>query len=143
MLFRCQFCYRLHIFFCKNRITKQYDLIARFLFEEPYKTFVWAILTCVFVIPFVTLIPRTTKLVKPIIASIATVSFLGLFLEKIWLIYPSLMHNHFHIGLEVVLVSFGFLCLFLLCVTKFLSIFPVFVANDKYLIKKLEDGDHH
>ena len=53
------------------------------------------------------------------------------------------MHNHFHIGLEVVLVSFGFLCLFLLCVTKFLSIFPVFVANDKYLIKKLEDGDHH
>ncbi|GIR28909.1 hypothetical protein CM15mP43_05330 [bacterium] len=100
-------------------------------------------MTCVFVIPFVSLIPRTTKLVKPIIATIASVSFLGLFLEKIWLVYPSLMHDHFHIGLEIILVTFGFLCLFLLCVTKFLSIFPVYVAKDKYLIKKLESGDQH
>ncbi|MEC7925264.1 MAG: hypothetical protein VX618_02095 [Thermodesulfobacteriota bacterium] len=113
------------------------------VFEDPYKTFIWAILTCVFVIPFVSLIPRTTKLVKPIIAAIASVSFLGLFLEKIWLVYPSLMHDHFHIGLEIILVTFGFLCLFLLCVTKFLSIFPVYVAKDKYLIKKLESGDQH
>jgi len=113
------------------------------VFQEPYRTFIWVILTCVFVIPFVSLIPRTNKLVKPVMVSIATVSLCGLFLEKIWLIYPSLMHDHFHIGLEVVLVTFGFLSLFLLCVTKFLSLFPVYASNDKYLIKKLEGGDHH
>ena len=113
------------------------------VFQEPYRTFIWVILTCVFVIPFVSLIPRTNKLVKPVMVSIATVSLCGLFLEKIWLIYPSLMHDHFHIGLEVVLVTFGFLSLFSLCVTKFLSLFPVYASNDKYLIKKLEGGDHH
>ncbi|MBA4728457.1 MAG: hypothetical protein ACJ0NN_04430 [Thermodesulfobacteriota bacterium] len=113
------------------------------VFEQPYSTFIWAFLTCTFVIPFVSLIPRTTKLVKPILATIATISFLGLFLEKIWLIYPSIMHNHFHIGFEVVLITFGFLCIFLLCVTKFLSYFPVFTTKDKYLIKKIEGGDSH
>ena len=38
--------------------------IATRVFEEPYKSLSWVTLTCVFVIPFVTLIPRTTKIVK-------------------------------------------------------------------------------
>ena len=72
--------------------------IATRVFEEPYRSLSWATLTCVFVIPFVALIPRTTKIVKPILIAIATISFLGLFVEKIVLIYPSIMHNHFHFG---------------------------------------------
>lgn len=117
--------------------------IATRVFDEPYKSLAWVTLTCVFVIPFVTLIPRTTKIVKPILVSIATVSFLGLFVEKIVLIYPSIMHDHFHFGLESILISFGFMCLFLLCVTKFLAYFPIFGLKDKKLIKKLSSGGGH
>ena len=117
--------------------------IASRVFDEPYKSLSWAILTCIFVIPFVTLIPRTTKVVKPILVTIASISFLGLFVEKIVLIYPSLMHDHFHFGLESILISFGFLCLFLLCITKFLSYFPIFGLKDKKLIKKLSSGGGH
>ena len=117
--------------------------IATRVFEEPYKSLSWATLTCIFVIPFVTLIPRTNKIVKPILVTIASVSFLGLFVEKIVLIYPSLMHDHYHFGLESILISFGFLCLFLICVTKFLSYFPIFGLKDKKLIKKLSKGGGH
>jgi hypothetical protein len=117
--------------------------IATRVFEEPYRSLSWATLTCVFVIPFVALIPRTTKIVKPILIAIATISFLGLFVEKIVLIYPSIMHNHFHFGIESVLISFGFLCLFLICVTKFLSYFPIFVMKDKKLIAKISKGGGH
>ena len=53
--------------------------IASRVFDEPYKSLSWAILTCIFVIPFVTLIPRTTKVVKPILVTIASISFLGLY----------------------------------------------------------------
>ena len=113
------------------------------VFEDPYKSLSWVTVTCVFVVPFITLIPRTTKIVKPALVTIASVSFLGLFLEKIVLIYPSIMHHHFHFGLESMLISFGFLCLFLLCVTKFLAYFPIFASKDKYLIKKLTQGDGH
>ena len=117
--------------------------IATRVFEEPYRSLSWATLTCVFVIPFVALIPRTTKIVKPILIAIATISFLGLFVEKIVLIYPSIMHNHFHFGIESILISFGFLCLFLICVTKFLSYFPIFVMKDKKLIAKISKGGGH
>lgn len=117
--------------------------IATRVFDDPYMTLSWVTLTCVFVIPFVTLIPRTTKIVKPIIATIASISFLGLFVEKIVLIYPSIMHNHFHFGLESILISFGFLCLFVLCITKFLSYFPIFGLRDKKLINKLTSGGGH
>jgi hypothetical protein len=117
--------------------------IATRVFEEPYKSLSWATLTCIFVIPFVTLIPRTNKIVKPILVTIASVSFLGLFVEKIVLIYPSLMHDHYHFGLESILISFGFLCLFLICVTKFLSYFPIFGLKDKKLIKKLSKAGGH
>ena len=117
--------------------------IATRVFEEPYKSLSWVTLTCVFVIPFVTLIPRATKIVKPILVTIASISFLGLFVEKIVLIYPSIMHDHFHFGLESILISFGFLCLFLICITKFLSYFPIFGLKDKKLIKKLSNAGGH
>ena len=113
------------------------------VFEQPWKSLSWVTVTAVFVIPFVTLIPRTTKIVKPALATIAAISFLGLFLEKIVLIYPSISHNHFHFGIESILISLGFLSLFLLCVVRFLRYFPIFVAKDQYLIKKLSKGDNH
>ena len=53
------------------------------------------------------------------------------------------MHDHFHFGLESILISFGFLCLFLICVTKFLSYFPIFGLRDKKLIKKLSNVGGH
>ena len=113
------------------------------VFEQPWKSLSWVTVTAVFVIPFVTLIPRTTKIVKPALATIAAISFLGLFLEKIVLIYPSITHNHFHFGIESILISLGFLSLFLLCVVRFLRYFPIFVSKDQYLIKKLSKGDNH
>jgi len=113
------------------------------VFEEPYRSLSWAVVTCVFVIPFIALIPRTTKIVKPVLVTIASISFLGLFLEKIVLIYPSIMHQHFHFDIGSMLISIGFLSLFLLCVTKFLGYFPFFAIKDKYLIKKLTEGDKH
>ena len=113
------------------------------VFEQPWKSLSWVTVTAVFVIPFVSLIPRTTKIVKPVMATIAAVSFFGLFLEKIVLIYPSITHHHFHFGIESILISLGFLSLFLLCVVRFLGYFPIFGFKDKYLIKKISKGDKH
>ena len=117
--------------------------LGAIFFEDPYKSLAWATITCVFVIPFVTLIPRTTKIVKPALVTIASISFLGLFLEKIVLIYPSIVHHNFHFGIESILISLGFLSLFLLCIIRFLGYFPIFASKDPYLIKKLTKGDEH
>ena len=109
--------------------------------DEPFRSFAWAILTCCFIFPFVSLLPRTHKIVTPIAVFIATVSFSGLWMDKFLLVIPSLTDelvfsiNHF-------LITLGFLAGFVATFLVFINRFPVIPFGDPYFDGKLKGGGH-
>ena len=96
---------------------------------EPFRTLSWVVLSCCFFFPFISLIPRTNKVVAPILVSIASVSFIGLWLEKFLLVTPSLT-NEIHFGLTQVLITLGFLAGFILTFLLFIKTFPIIPVGD-------------
>ncbi|NIP39546.1 MAG: hypothetical protein GWO07_03195, partial [Candidatus Dadabacteria bacterium] len=74
---------------------------------EPFATLSWVVLSCCFFFPFVSLIPRTTKVINQLTIFIAVVSLSGLWLEKYVLIVPSISHG-IHFGFIEILITAGF-----------------------------------
>lgn len=99
--------------------------------EEPFKTFAWAVFTCCFIFPFVSLMPRTHKIVTPLLVFISTVFFCGLWMDKFLLVTPSLSSS-LETSLSQVLITFGFLGAFLCAVLLFLRKFPAIPFGDPF-----------
>jgi Ni/Fe-hydrogenase subunit HybB-like protein len=107
---------------------------------EPFKTLSWVVLSCCFFFPFISLIPRTNKVVAPILVFIVSVSFIGLWLEKFLLVTPSLT-NEIHFGLPQILITASFLAGFILTFLLFLRTFPIMPVGDPLFSGKA--GSHH
>lgn len=96
---------------------------------EPFRTLSWVVLSCCFFFPFISLIPRTNKVVAPILVSIVSVSFIGLWLEKFLLVTPSFT-NEINLGLTQILITVGFLASFILTFLLFIRTFPIIPVGD-------------
>ena len=109
--------------------------------DEPFRSFAWAVLTCCFIFPFVSFLPRTHKIFTPIAVFIATVSFSGLWMDKFLIIIPSLTSelvfsiNHF-------LITLGFLAGFVATFLVFVNRFPIIPFGDPYFDGKSKGGGH-
>ncbi|QMU56290.1 MAG: hypothetical protein GKS04_03845 [Candidatus Mycalebacterium zealandia] len=99
--------------------------------EEPFRTFAWAVLTCCFIFPFVSFMPRTHKIVTPIAVFISTVFLCGLWMDKFLLITPSLTASLQTSAYEV-LITLGFAGSFLCTVLFFLNRFPIIPFGDPF-----------
>lgn len=105
-------------------------VIAR-LKDEPYRTLSWVVMWCCFIFPFTALIPRTNKIIKPVVIFISAVSLTGFWLEKYVLIVPSLS-NVIDIGFTQILVSLGFLGAFIAAFLIFMRAFPSIPVGDPF-----------
>ena len=110
--------------------------------NEPFKTFSWVVLTCCFIFPFISLIPRTNKIITPILVFIATVSFTGLFMDKFLLVIPSLT-DELKFGITDIVVTVGFLGAFLTTFLLFINKYPILPYGDPFFDGKIGDGEHH
>ena len=109
--------------------------------EEPFQSLAWATLTCVFIFPFLALVPRTNKIAKPIVVFIAGVSLTGLWIDKFVLVTPSLS-NTINIGLTQILITLGFLGAFITMFLLFMRTFPSIPVGDKFFGGKATGGHH-
>ena len=109
--------------------------------EEPFQAFAWATLTCVFIFPFLALMPRTNKIVKPIVVFIAGVSLTGLWIDKFVLVTPSLS-NTIDIGITQILITLGFLGAFIMMFLLFIRTFPSIPFGDRFFGGKAKGGHH-
>jgi hypothetical protein len=109
---------------------------------EPFRTLSWVVISCCFFFPFVTLIPRTNKIVTPILAFIATVSLTGLWLEKFVLVIPSFSDEIRFGGIQI-LITLGFFAAFLLTFTLFIRTFPIIPLGDPFFSGKGVHLGHH
>jgi len=110
--------------------------------DEPFKTFSWAVLTTCFIFPFIALVPRTNKIVTPILVFIATVSFTGLFMDKFLLVVPSLADN-ISFGISYILVTLGFIGAFITTFLLFINKYPIIPFGDPFFDGKIGQGGHH
>jgi hypothetical protein len=94
------------------------------------------VISCCFFFPLVTLLPKTNKIVTPIIAFIATVSLGGLWLEKFVLVTPSLSPE-IHFGWVQILITLGFFSAFMLTFLFFIKNFPILPVGDPLFSGKI------
>ena len=106
---------------------------------EPFTTLSWVVMSCCFFFPFVSLIPRTTKVVNQLTIFIAVVSLSGLWLEKFVLIVPSISHD-IHFGFIEVLITAGFASGFVLTFLCFIKTFPIMPVGDPLFAGKTGQG---
>ncbi len=109
--------------------------------DEPFRSFAWAILTCCFIFPFVSFLPRTHKIVTPIAVFIATVSFSGLWMDKFLLVVPSLTDD-LVFGLNHFLITLGFLSGFVATFLLFANRFPIIPFGDPFFDGKSGKRGH-
>jgi hypothetical protein len=98
-------------------------------FHQPFATVVQIMLACVFVFPFLALLPRAPKKVPGVLAGVATVVVIGHWLERFLITYPSVWnreaHPHLPLGIPEIGIALGFAGLFFAAIGWFLSTFPV------------------
>ena len=109
--------------------------------EEPFKSFSWAVLSCCFIFPFISLLPRTNKIVTPILVFIAAVSFTGLWMDKFILVVPSLSDS-LVFNVRFLLVTLGFLGGFLATFLLFVRKYPIIPYGDPFFDGKGSHGGH-
>jgi len=98
-------------------------------FHHPFAVVVEVMVSCVFVFPFLALLPRAPKKVPGVLAGVAAVVVIGHWLERFLITYPSVWNTAEHPGLPLGLpeigIALGFAGLFFGCIAWFLSTFPV------------------
>ena len=109
--------------------------------DEPFRSLSWVVLTSCFIFPFTALMPRTNKIVKPILVFIAAVSITGFWLDKYVLIIPSLSDS-INIGIIQILITLGFLGTFVFMFLLFMRAFPSIPVGDPFFGGKSSDGHH-
>ncbi len=99
--------------------------------EEPFKTFSWAVLTCCFIFPFISFMPRTHKITRPIAVFISMVFLCGLWMDKFLLVTPS-FSSSLQTSPYDFLITLGFAGAFLCTTLTFLTKFPSIPFGDPY-----------
>jgi len=98
-------------------------------FHRPFGVVVEIMLACVFVFPFLSLLPRAPKKVPGVLAGVAAIVVVGHWLERFLITYPSVWnteaHPHLPLGLPEIGIALGFAGLFFAAIGWFLSTFPV------------------
>ncbi len=110
---------------------------------DPWKGWAWAVLFSVFLIPFFTLLSRKIKIKRVPMIALTCMILAGLWMERFLLVAPSLWAPRPGIpfGILEILVSAGFFGLVWLCVTTFLSHFPVLPVSDPLFHKFLTESE--
>jgi hypothetical protein len=98
-------------------------------FHAPFAVVVEVMVACVFVFPFLALLPRAPKKVPGVLAGVSAVVVVGHWLERFLITYPSVWNTAEHPGLPLGLpeigIALGFAGLFFGSIAWFLSVFPV------------------
>ncbi|MBI2205640.1 MAG: hypothetical protein HYU41_17475 [Candidatus Rokubacteria bacterium] len=91
-------------------------LLRRF-FVEPWRTLAWVVLIVGWLIPFIYLLKRLTgrppQRHTPLVV-MAVFGLVAIFLERVFLVFPSVMTDNSFLGIKDVLVTLGFFGLFIL-----------------------------
>ena len=124
-----------------TNMPEETGFVIKRVVDEPFRSLAWATLTCCFIFPFVSLLPRSHKIVTPIAVFIATVSFSGLWMDKFLLVIPSLT-DELVFGINHFLITLGFLAGFVATFLLFINRFPVIPFGDPYFDGKLKGGGH-
>jgi uncharacterized membrane protein len=95
-------------------------------FGPVFGTFTQVAVGCIFLFPFLALLPRAPKQVPGVLAGVSAVVVLGHWLERYLITVPSVWTGpHAPFGFTELGIAAGFAGLFLACVLWFLSTFPV------------------
>lgn len=95
-------------------------------FHQPFATVVEVMVACVFVFPFLSLLPRAPKLVPGVLAAVSGVVVIGHLLERFLITVPSVWHGqNLPLGLPEIGIALGFAGLFFGSIAWFLGTFPV------------------
>jgi len=95
-------------------------------FHSQFAPFTEVMLACVFVFPFLSLLPRAPKKVPGVLAGVSAVVVVGHWLERYLITIPSVWGGaHAPFGFTEIGISLGFAGLFFASYCWFLSTFPV------------------
>jgi hypothetical protein len=108
---------------------------ARYVIERvnlaPWKPLAWIIFLMIFALPFILLLSRKLKLHRVPMALLSLAVFVGLWLERLILVAPSLwMRGTIPLGVPELVVTAGFLGVAGLSVTLFLRKVPALPVSD-------------
>ena len=95
-------------------------------FHPQFAVFTEVAVACIFVFPFLALLPRAPKKVPGVLAGVSAVVVVGHWLERYLITIPSVWTGaHAPFGLTEIGVSLGFAGLFFASYAAFLAVFPV------------------
>ena len=107
--------------------------------HDPWTALAWTVLLVLFVIPFVVLLIRKIKMNPVLMTGISIWILLAAWLEKFLLVTPSMVKSgSLPLGIFEILISIGWLGLFVFCVCLFLQKYPVLAVSDPKLPGALE-----
>jgi hypothetical protein len=100
----------------------------------PWEPLAWVVFGMTFVAPFFLLISKKAKLLRPLAAPVSLAVIIGMWLEKVILVAPSLWkQKSIPLGMMEVLITAGFLGVFGLTATTFLKRTSAFPLSDPHL----------
>ena len=107
--------------------------------QSPWGPIAWIVLGAAFILPFVLLLSRKTKM-KPIsLMVLSTLILIGMWLERFLLVAPSFWKgNEIPIGILEILITAGFFGLVALSLITFLRRFPFLPLSDPLFQEFLE-----
>jgi hypothetical protein len=99
----------------------------------------WSLLIFKFIVPFLLLLPKWAKRNHAQLVMVAIIILIMQFVDIYWLVYPNLDNNQVLFGWQEVGIFIGFLGLFIMSVTRFLS------KNNLVPIKdpRIQESIHH
>lgn len=92
-----------------------------------------------FVVPFFALLPRWAKRTPTHLAAVSVLILIMQYVDLYWLAYPAFFHEEVKFSLPEILIFLGFLGLFLMALTRFLSKHKVIAARDP----RIHESLHH
>lgn len=108
--------------------------------HQPWAMLAYSVLILAFVGPFIILINKKIKMMPKAIRWVALSILLGIWLERILLIAPSVVGGHsFPIGWIEISMTVGFLGLFLLAIQTFWNKYPMVAFSDPLLKYSMEE----
>lgn len=93
-----------------------------------------------FIVPFIALLPRWAKRNSSHLVAVSTLILVMQYVDVYWLVYPNFYEDKLVFALPEILIFLGFLGLFLMTVTRFLSRNKLVPVKDPRLKESL---DHH
>ena len=131
-------------------IPEETRYILRRLRQNPWEPLAWVILAVCFVLPFLTLLSRKTKMRPVPMMALSGLILLGMWLERFLLVAPSLSHSEeIPLGLMELLITAGFLGAMALTVIVFLNRFGLFSLSDplfqeevKRILEETKEASH-